>query len=66
MLSPHIANHVRFATELRNTRSTMKGAGLIHGESAYPISITFVTALALLLVGVLAAASVVFNFSLFG
>jgi len=61
-----IANHVHFAMELRGTRRTMKGEGLIHGESAYPISVTFVTALALLLVGVLAAASVVFDFSLFG
>jgi len=61
-----IANHVRFAVELRRTRGTMKEAGLIHGESAYPISVTFVTAIALLLVGLLAVASIVFNFSLFG
>src|SRR6201988_4591960 len=28
-----IANHVHFATELRQTRGRLKGEGLIHGES---------------------------------
>lgn len=61
-----IANHIRFAVELRRTRAAMKGAGLIHGESDYPVSITFLTATALLLVGLGAVATIVFDIPLFG
>jgi putative membrane protein len=39
---------------------------LIHGESAYPVSMTLVTAVLLLALGLVAAASVVFDVSLLG
>jgi uncharacterized membrane protein YidH (DUF202 family) len=61
-----IVNHLRFAIELRGRRRAMKDAGLIYGESDYPVSITFLTALALLVVGVVAAASIILDLSLFG
>ena len=61
-----IINHIRFAMELRHTRSTMTTAGLIHGQSAYPISITFLTAVALMLVGLAAVATIVFDVPIFG
>lgn len=61
-----IVNHVRFAVELRETRSEMRKEGLIHGESLYPVSISFICALILLLVGLAAGASIIFDFSLFG
>lgn len=66
LLGGGIFNHVRFALELRHTRATMRDGGLIHGQSAYPVSITFLTAVALFLVGLLAVASVVFDVGLFG
>jgi len=61
-----IVNHMRFALELRQRRGAMKEAGLIHAESDYPVSITFLTALALLVVGVVAAASIILDLRLFG
>jgi len=61
-----IINHIRFAIELRRRRQAMKDAGLIHAESAYPTSITFLTAVALLIVGLVAAVSIILNLSLFG
>lgn len=61
-----IVNHVRFALELRHRRGAMKESGLIHAESDYPVSITFLTALALLVVGVVAAASIILDLRLFG
>ena len=56
-----IFRQVQFALELRRRRSAMIGDQLLHGESAYPVSMTLVTATLLLLVGLLAVASVVFN-----
>lgn len=61
-----IINHLRFGLELRATRSDMKEAGLIYGDTRFPISISFISALALLVVGLAAGASILFNFSLFG
>jgi len=49
-----IVRHVQFAAELRARRREMIDEGLIHGQSTYPISVTFVSALALLLVGIAA------------
>jgi uncharacterized membrane protein YidH (DUF202 family) len=66
LLTGGIVNHVRFAIELRHRRNVMKEAGLIHAESDYPISITFLTALALLAVGITAAVSILLDLSLFG
>lgn len=61
-----IWRHVQFALELRRTRSTMTQAGLIHGESRYPVSVTFVVAILLLLLGAAAVAGIVFNVGGFG
>jgi putative membrane protein len=40
--------------------------GLIHGESSYPVSFTLLTAIALLIVGVIAIVSLVFHIGPFG
>jgi uncharacterized membrane protein YidH (DUF202 family) len=61
-----IVNHARFALELRALRSDMAGAGLIHGQTRFPVSITFLSAMVLLLIGFAAGGSILFNFSLFG
>jgi len=61
-----IVRHVQFALELRHRRSELIGDALIHGESKYPVSMTLVTAVLLLLVGLLAVASVVFDVSFLG
>jgi uncharacterized membrane protein YidH (DUF202 family) len=61
LLAGGIVRQVQFARELRKRRSAMMGDHLLHGESAYPVSITLVTAVLLLLIGLLAVASVVFD-----
>jgi uncharacterized membrane protein YidH (DUF202 family) len=61
-----IYRHVQFAVELRRRRRLMTGDHLIYGESAYPVSMTLVTAVLLLALGLVAAASVVFDVSLLG
>jgi putative membrane protein len=52
--------------ELRREREQMKTDGLVHGESAFPVSLTQITALALLAIGLLAIASTVFSMGPFG
>ena len=49
-----IAQHVHFMWQLRKTRAAMKHVSLIHGESSFPLSVTLVTAIALLGIGLLA------------
>lgn len=61
-----IARQVQFALELRHTRKSMTEAGLIHGESRYPVSITLIVAVLLLLLGVAAVAGIAFNIGGFG
>ncbi len=61
-----LVQHVRFEIELRGTRHSMAGGGLIYGQSRFPISVTFLTAVCLLLVGVLAACNILFGFTPFG
>jgi inner membrane protein YidH len=65
MLVLGILYHVAFMVQLRQTRAQMKGDGLIHGESAYPVSMTLIVALLLLVIGVLAIASIAFHFGPF-
>ena len=55
-----IWRHIQFAIELRHSRAEMIGEGLIHGQSRYPISISLVVAMLLVLVGVAAIVSIVF------
>lgn len=53
-----IWRHVQFATELRRTRERMTDKGLIHGESVYPISVSLIVSVLLLLVGLAAILSI--------
>ena len=66
MLVLGIIYHVRFMLGLRRERHKMKAAELIHGESQFPVSMTLIVALLLLLVGLLAIVSMVFSVGPFG
>jgi putative membrane protein len=66
MLVGGIIYHVQFMMGLRHLRDAMKADGLIHAESSYPISLTLITAVILLVVGVAAIVSMVFNVGPFG
>jgi len=61
MLAVGIAYHVQFMLGLRKTRADMRLEGLIHGESVFPISLTLVTAVLLLAVGVAAILGILFD-----
>lgn len=61
MLVLGILYHVRFMLGLRQERQQMKADGLIHGESRFPVSMTLIVAVLLLLLGVLAIVSMVFS-----
>ena len=56
-----IWRHIQFATELRRSRARMAEQGLIHGESTYPVSVTFIVSVLLLLVGLAAIVSIAFG-----
>ena len=66
MLLLGIVYHLQFMTGLRHERAQMKADGLIHGESAFPVSLTLIVAVALLAIGLFAIASMVFNIGPFG
>ncbi len=61
MLIIGIVYHVQFMLELRHTRDEMTRSELIHGQSRYPVSFTLITAVILLLIGLLAIVSMVFH-----
>jgi putative membrane protein len=61
MLVLGIIYHLHFMHGLRNLREEMTEEGLIHGQSGFPVSLTLITAVLLLLVGLLAIASMVFD-----
>jgi len=61
MLVLGIVYHVQFMVGLRGERETMISEGLIHGQSRYPVSLTLITAACLLLIGLFAIVSMVFN-----
>jgi putative membrane protein len=61
MLVLGIVYHVRFMVGLRSLRLGMAEASFIHGESEFPPSLTLITAVALLLIGIVAIASMVFH-----
>jgi len=56
-----MTNHLNFMRELRHTRDAMTGELLIHGQSRFPRSFTFVVAGLLLLLGFVAAVSMIFR-----
>jgi putative membrane protein len=51
---------------LRHQREAMIAEGLVHGESKFPVSLTLLTAVILLLIGVTAITSMLFNIGPFG
>lgn len=59
MLVLGIIYHLLFMIGLRKTREEMKAEGLIHGESIFPPSLTLVTALLLLVIGIGAVISMI-------
>ena len=61
MLVLGIVYHVQFMLGLRKTRSDMRREGLIHGESVFPASLTLITAVLLLAIGVVAILSILFH-----
>jgi putative membrane protein len=61
MLVLGIIYHVQFMLGLRIERRNMKAAGLIHAESRFPVSLTLLTAIALLVLGVTAIVSMIFH-----
>jgi putative membrane protein len=61
MLVIGIIYHVQFMMGLRHLRESMREEGLIHGESGFPVSLTLITALILLVIGVAAIFSLAFH-----
>ena len=61
MLIGGIGFHSKFMLDLRRTRGRMREDGLIHGETTFPVSLTLMTALLLLLLGIAAITSMLFQ-----
>jgi putative membrane protein len=61
MLILGIIYHLQFMYGLRIQREEMAQEGLIHGQSVFPVSMTLIIAVLLLLVGLMAIASMVFD-----
>jgi len=61
-----ILYHLQFMHGLRAERKAMTEAHVIHGESIFPVSMTLVTAVILLLIGIAAIMSMVFRIGPFG
>ena len=66
MLVLGIGYHIAFMMGLRKERDGLKADGLIHAESQFPPSLTLLTALLLLAIGVLAIVSMVYDVGPFG
>lgn len=66
MLVMGLIYHVQFMWGLREERNRMREAGLVHGESVFPPSLTLITAVILLLIGVAAIVSMIFQIGPFG
>lgn len=66
MLAFGIAFHVQFMYGLRHERKQMKEEGLVHAESHFPVSLTLLTAVALLILGIAAIVSMMFRTGPFG
>jgi putative membrane protein len=61
MLVIGIVYHIQFMLGLRHLRESMLEEGLVHGETAFPVSFTLITALILLIIGVAAIVSLAFR-----
>ena len=66
MLILGIAYHAVFMLGLRRERAEMNSAGLIHAHSRFPPSLTLIVALALLAIGLVAAASMILHVGPYG
>jgi putative membrane protein len=66
MLVIGIVYHLQFMIGLRHERGALRDAGLIHAESRFPPSLTLITAVILLVIGVVAIFSMVFQAGPFG
>jgi putative membrane protein len=66
MLVVGIGYHVAFMVGLRKERQHLRDDGLIHAESHFPVSLTLIVALVLLVIGFMAIASMTFNAGPFG
>lgn len=66
MLIGGIIYHLQFMLHLREQRLAMMADGLVHGESKFPPSLTLITAIILLLIGVFAIVSMLFRVGPFG
>ena len=66
MLVAGIVYHVQFMLGLRGEREKMKARGLVHGKSKFPPSMTLITAVTLLLIGLVAIVDLVFHIAPFG
>jgi len=56
-----IGYHVAYMRDLRRTREQMRIEGLVHAETTFPVSLSLIVAILMLLLGVLAAASMVYD-----
>lgn len=61
MLIGGIIYHVRYMIGLRKMRHAMREQGLVHAESIFPLSLTLITAVLLLAIGVAAILSMVLH-----
>ncbi|HKE94515.1 MAG TPA: DUF202 domain-containing protein [Povalibacter sp.] len=61
MLALGIVYQIAFMTELRRQRQQLKIDGLIHAESHFPVSLTLLVAIALLLIGIFAILSMLYH-----
>lgn len=66
MLVFGIAYHLQFMVGLRHEREAMHTAGLIHAQSKFPPSMTLIAAILLLLLGIFAVISMMFQAGPFG
>src|SRR5579871_6154565 len=61
MLVWGISFHLAYMSDLRQMRTKMKEEGLIRAESSFPVSLTLITAVLLLVLSLLAFMGVVFR-----
>ena len=61
MLIFGIGYHLRFMYGLRQVRAKMAADGLVHADSGFPPSLTLITALVLLAIGIVAIISMIFR-----
>jgi uncharacterized membrane protein YidH (DUF202 family) len=66
MLVFGIGYHIQFMLGLRHLRAAMRDEGTIHAESKFPPSMTLITAVILLVIGIAAIFSMVFQVGPFG